>query len=178
MSDQVLLHVYDVTNWPEESTNKATVRINNVARYWCLGGYYHGAIEVYGDEYSYAYTRKGSGVYKCLPKDNPLYTFRETIVLGKTTVSRSEASRIMEAFKRNWNGLEYSMKDKNCNHFCDEVAMKLGVQRPPGWLNRFAVAAATLFSLPSTVLSQAKWVSDRSANWVRWLGAQISAKMH
>ena len=43
-----------------------------------------------------------------------------------------QASRIMEAFKRNWNGLEYSMKDKNCNHFCDEVAMKLGVQRPPG----------------------------------------------
>jgi len=44
-------------------------------------------------EWSYGFCERGTGVYSCKPRDNPMYSFRETITLGATTLSESEVSR-------------------------------------------------------------------------------------
>ena len=59
-------------------------------RYVSLGGVYHGAIEVFGEEWSFGYTLRATGVYRCNPKDNPLYTYRESIPLGRTKLTKPE----------------------------------------------------------------------------------------
>lgn len=61
-----------------------------VYRYTALGGVFHGGIEVNGKEWSYGYCEKGTGVYYCMPKDNPMYSYRETVTLGATTLSTIE----------------------------------------------------------------------------------------
>ena len=38
-------------------------------------------------EWSFGCCEKGTGVYSCKPRDNPMYTYRETITLGATTFS-------------------------------------------------------------------------------------------
>ncbi|KAI4988288.1 hypothetical protein ZWY2020_029918 [Hordeum vulgare] len=44
--------------------------------------------DVYGDEeWSFGYCENGNGVFSCPPGKNPMYTFRESIVLGKTSCS-------------------------------------------------------------------------------------------
>ena len=38
-------------------------------------------------EWSFGCCEKGSGVYSCKPKDNPMYLYRETVTLGATTLT-------------------------------------------------------------------------------------------
>ena len=61
-------------------------------RYTALGGVFHGGIEVNGKEWSYGYCENGSGVYHCVPRDNPMYAYRESVTLGATTQSLAEVS--------------------------------------------------------------------------------------
>ena len=44
-------------------------------------------MEVNGTEWSFGCCEKGSGVYCCKPRDNPMYAYRETVTLGATTLS-------------------------------------------------------------------------------------------
>ena len=42
-----------------------------------IGGVFHGGVEVHGEEWSYGFCDRGSGVYCCRPKANSMYTLRE-----------------------------------------------------------------------------------------------------
>lgn len=75
-------------------------------RYTALGGVFHGGIEVNGKEWSYGYCEKGTGVYFCDPKDNPMYEYRESITLGATTLSKAEVRLLYEA-KKNRFSIQY-----------------------------------------------------------------------
>ena len=46
-------------------------------------------------EWSFGYCERGTGVYSCNPRDNPMYSFRETVTLGATTLSDSEVSAVL-----------------------------------------------------------------------------------
>lgn len=89
----VRLNVYDVTNAPSERTNRNIQRLNNITREINLGGIFHGALELQGREWSFGYIERGSGVYPCQPRKNPMYVFRETVELGTTMKSEEEVSR-------------------------------------------------------------------------------------
>ncbi|KAJ6421221.1 hypothetical protein OIU84_028572 [Salix udensis] len=139
---EVILHVYDVTNSGSEKTNNTILNINKVFKDAIgLGGIFHSAVQVYGeDEWSFGFCEHGTGVFSCPSGKNPMYTYREGIVLGKTNFSIFKVNQILRELSREWPGSDYDLLAKNCNHFCDEFCERLGVPKLPGWVNRFANA--------------------------------------
>ncbi|XP_010555681.1 PREDICTED: deSI-like protein At4g17486 [Tarenaya hassleriana] len=139
---EVVLHIYDVTNSGSEKTNNTIVQINRIFKDGIgLGGIFHSAIQVYGDEeWSFGFCEQGTGVFSCPSSKNPMYSYREKIVLGRTECSIFMVNQILRELSREWPGHSYDLLSKNCNHFCDEFCERLGVQKLPGWVNRFAHA--------------------------------------
>lgn len=71
-------------------------------------------------------------MFHCPSTKNPMYTYRESIKLGQTTYSVSKVNQILRELSREWPGESYDLLAKNCNHFCDELCEKLGVEKLPG----------------------------------------------
>lgn len=89
--------------------------------------------QVYGeDEWSFGFCEQGSGVFSCPSGKNPMYTYRESIVLGTTDCSIFKVNQILRELSREWPGFCYDLLSKNCNHFCDELCERLGVPKLPG----------------------------------------------
>jgi hypothetical protein len=131
---EVVLHIYDVTNSGSEKTNNTIVQINRFFKDGIgLGGIFHSAIQVYGnDEWSYGYCELGTGVFSCPSGKNPMYTYREKIVLGKTDCTIFMVNQMLRELSREWPGHTYDLLSKNCNHFCDVLCDRLGVPKIPG----------------------------------------------
>ncbi|XP_021765036.1 deSI-like protein At4g17486 [Chenopodium quinoa] len=138
----VVLHIYDVTNSGSDKTNNTIMHINKFFKDGIgLGGIFHSAIQVYGeDEWSFGYCEQGTGVFSCPATQNPMYTYREKIVLGQTNLPVSKVNQILRELSREWQGESYDLLARNCNHFCDELCERFGVPKLPGWVNRFAHA--------------------------------------
>ncbi|KAK9841991.1 hypothetical protein WJX81_002995 [Elliptochloris bilobata] len=157
---EVYLHVYDITRETDRSNAKAVLTsLNGAGRWTGLGGIFHGGIEVFDVEWSYGYMESpGTGVYSCRPKDNPMYTFRETRSLGKTRLSPTEVKVVIRRLQGQWQGSDYTLVKRNCNHFCEELARQLGVE-VPGWLNRLALGADVVSTLTNQATENARWLS-------------------
>ncbi|KAK8599919.1 hypothetical protein V6N13_060276 [Hibiscus sabdariffa] len=158
---EVILHVYDVTNSESDKTNSTIVQINKIFKDGIgLGGIFHSAVQVYGeDEWSFGFCEQGSGVFSCPSGQNPMYTYREPIVLGRTNFSIFKVNQILRELSREWPGSSYDLLSKNCNHFCDDFCERLGVPKLPGWVNRFANAGDTAIEIAENTvfrLRQAK----------------------
>lgn len=136
---KVSLQIYDITNSPHAKTNNVIININKVMRDGMgFGGIFHGAVEVYGEEWSYGFCERGSGVFSCPPKSNPMYTWHETIELGVTAMDEDRVTELLVELSRDWEGDQYDLLQRNCNHFCDEFSERLGSGKIPLWVNRFA----------------------------------------
>uniref|UniRef100_A0A7N0RB90 PPPDE domain-containing protein n=2 Tax=Kalanchoe fedtschenkoi TaxID=63787 RepID=A0A7N0RB90_KALFE len=158
---EVILHIYDVTNSGSDKTNNTIVQINKIFKDGIgLGGIFHSAVQVYGDEeWSFGFCEQGTGVFSCPCGKNPMYTYRESIVLGKTEFSIFEVNQLLRKLGREWPGYSYDLLAKNCNHFCDEFCDSLGVPKLPGWVNRFANAGDAALEVAgntAVLLKQAK----------------------
>ena len=130
---KVSLHVYDITNSPSERTNNSIIQINNIFKDGIgVGGIFHGAIEVFGEEWSFGYCERGSGVFSCPPHSNPMYTYRDTIELGVTALDQQRVAVVLTDLTQCWEGRHYDLLQRNCNHFCDELAQSLGAGKIPG----------------------------------------------
>nr|GME06282.1 deSI-like protein At4g17486 [Ipomoea batatas] len=139
---EVILHIYDVTNSASDKTNSTILQINRIFKDGIgLGGIFHSAVQVYGDEeWSFGFCEQGTGVFSCPAGQNPMYSYRESINLGQTNYSIFKVNQILRELSREWPGCSYDLLSKNCNHFCDEFCERLGVPKLPGWVNRFANA--------------------------------------
>ncbi|KAF8114039.1 hypothetical protein N665_0043s0107 [Sinapis alba] len=158
---EVVVHIYDVTNTGSDKTNNTILQINRIFKDGIgLGGIFHSAIQVYGnDEWSYGYCEQGTGVFRCPSSKNPMYTYREKIVLGRTDCTIFMVNQIFRELTREWPGHTYDLLSRNCNHFCDVLCDRLGVPKLPGWVNRFAHAGDTALEVAETTamrLKQAK----------------------
>ncbi|CAH9136985.1 unnamed protein product [Cuscuta epithymum] len=158
---EVILHIYDVTNSASDKTNNTILQINRFFKDGIgLGGIFHSAVQVYGeDEWSFGFCEQGTGVFSCPAGKNPMYSYRESIVLGKTSCSVSKVNQILRELSREWPGFVYDLLSKNCNHFCDEFCERLGSPKLPGWVNRFANAGDAAVEMAETTairLRQAK----------------------
>ncbi|ERN00211.1 hypothetical protein AMTRI_Chr13g115900 [Amborella trichopoda] len=123
---QLYLNVYDLTP------------INNYL-YWVGLGIFHSGIEVHGLEYGFgAHDFPTSGVFEVEPKSCPGFIYRRSIFLGSTDMSLSEFRTFMENLAGKYHGDTYHLIAKNCNHFSDDVCMKLTGKPIPGWVNRLA----------------------------------------
>lgn len=149
---EVMLHIYDVTNSDSEKTNNTIVQINKIFKDGIgLGGIFHSAVQIYGeDEWSFGFCEQGSGVFSCPSGKNPMYTYRECIILGKTELTISKVNQILRELSREWPGDCYDLLSRNCNHFCDEFCERLGVAKLPGWVNRFANAGDAAVEIAGT----------------------------
>lgn len=131
--ERVVLHVYDITNSPNDKTNETIVQINKFMRDGIgIGGIFHGAVEVYGLEWSFGYCPSGSGVFSCPPRANPMYSWRESVDLGVTLHDKRSVGLIIQRLAQEWDGPSYDLLNRNCNHFCHEMAVKLGTKGIPG----------------------------------------------
>ncbi|CAN8273286.1 unnamed protein product [Cochlearia groenlandica] len=122
----VLLNVYDLTPM-------------NVYGYWLGIGVYHSGLEVHGVEYGYgAHEQPTSGIFEVEPKKCPGFTFRKSILVGETEMSAKEVRIFMEELAGEFQGNKYHLITKNCNHFCNQVCLKLTQKSIPSWVNRLA----------------------------------------
>ncbi|KAK4427660.1 DeSI-like protein [Sesamum alatum] len=122
----VYLNVYDLTP------------VNSYL-YWFGCGIFHSGIEAHGLEYGFgAHEYPSSGVFEVEPRSCPGFIFRRSILLGSTELSRSEFRSFMEYLSNKYHGDTYNLISKNCNHFTDEVSMRLTGKPIPGWVNRLA----------------------------------------
>nr|ABD65080.1 hypothetical protein 27.t00087 [Brassica oleracea] len=87
----------------------------------------------HGLEYCYgAHEYPTSGVYEVEPKNCPGFIFRRSVLLGTTTMSRSDFRSYMEKLSRKYHGDTYHLIAKNCNHFTEQVCLQLTGKPVPG----------------------------------------------
>lgn len=111
--------------------------------YWFGLGIFHSGIEVHGMEYGFgAHDYPSSGVFEVEPRNCPGFVFRKSILLGTTDMSHSEFRSFMQHLASKYHGDMYHLIAKNCNHFTDEVSMRLTGKSIPGWVNRLARLAS------------------------------------
>ena len=86
---------------------------------------------MYGEEWSFGQCRTGSGVFCIRPKSHSQYTYRETLVLGRTLLDPSSVALLLAKLRREWKGTSYHLLTRNCNHFGDLLCRCLGVGELP-----------------------------------------------
>ncbi|KAL5783041.1 hypothetical protein ACOSP7_008070 [Xanthoceras sorbifolium] len=122
----VYLNVYDLTP------------INGYA-YWFGLGIYHSGVQVHGVEYGFgAHDHSTTGIFEVEPKQCPGFTFRKSILIGRTDLGPREVRVFMEKLAEEYSGNTYHLITKNCNHFCNDVCLKLTKKPIPRWVNRLA----------------------------------------
>ncbi|KAF3786082.1 DeSI-like protein [Nymphaea thermarum] len=122
----VFLNVYDLTP------------INGYA-YWFGLGIYHSGVQVHGVEYAFgAHDAPTTGIFEGEPKKCAGFTFRKSILIGRTDLGPKEVRGLMEKLADNYTGNTYNLITKNCNHFCNDACLKLTGRPIPRWVNRLA----------------------------------------
>ncbi|KAK8454898.1 hypothetical protein SEVIR_4G048700v4 [Setaria viridis] len=91
-STPVFLNVYDVTP------------ANGYAR-WLGLGVYHSGVQVHGVEYAYgAHDGASSGIFEVVPRRCPGYTFRESVLVGTTGLTRAEVRALIAELAADFPG--------------------------------------------------------------------------
>ncbi|CAH2061071.1 unnamed protein product, partial [Thlaspi arvense] len=122
----VYLNVYDLTPM-------------NAYGYWLGLGVFHSGVEVNGVEFAFgAHESSSTGIFEVEPKKCPGFTFRKSILVGKTDMVAKEVRVYMEKLAEEYRGNKYNLITRNCNHFCNEVCIKLTQKQIPRWVNRLA----------------------------------------
>lgn len=122
----VYLNVYDLTPY-------------NGYAYWLGLGVYHSGVQVNGVEYAFgAHEYPSTGIFEGEPKQCEGFTFRKTILIGKTDMGPAEVRAVMEDLAQDYRGNAYNLITKNCNHFCNDACIKLTGNPIPNWVNRLA----------------------------------------
>ena len=90
-------------------------------------------------EYGFgAHDYPSSGVFEVEPRSCPGFIFRRSVLLGSIDLSPSDFQAFMEHLSSKYHGDTYHLIAKNCNHFTDEVCLRLTGKPIPGWVNRLA----------------------------------------
>lgn len=122
----IYLNVYDVTHL-------------NSYLYWLGLGIFHSGVEVHGVEYAFgAHDYPTSGVFEVEPRNCPGFVYRRTIMIGTTDKDPLQVREFMEELSLQYAGDSYHLIGKNCNHFTNDVCLKLTKKSAPGWVNRLA----------------------------------------
>jgi len=132
----VTMHVYYVGN--SKRIKGASVVIQDILG---GGGVFHGAIEVYGREWSYGGRDEGTGVFSVPPRCCDMHTYRESIYMGDCKKSEEEVFAILRPMVQQWQGRQYQLLKHNCVSFSREFCLQLGVGEIPPWTYALAETA-------------------------------------
>lgn len=118
-----------------------------------LMGAFHAAVEVYGEEWSFYRTPRADACGVCRsvrPRQHPVHVYRQSLNLGVTTLEEWEVRYLIrKTLAPEWTGGKYDLLRRNCIHFCDELAIQLGVQSVPDWVKALHETGAGLSSAVS-----------------------------
>lgn len=104
-------------------------------------GFFHSGVSIYGTEYCYGgHEQPTTGVFEVTPKEAPEAKFRETIIIGHTSMSPIDVALLINQMAAStlWRGNNYNLLTRNCNHFASDLCEKLTGNSAPGWINRLA----------------------------------------
>ncbi|KAI3684344.1 hypothetical protein L6452_33567 [Arctium lappa] len=122
----VYLNVYDLTS------------MNGYA-YWLGLGVYHSGVQVHGVEYAFgSHEQATTGIFEGEPRQCEGFTFRKQILIGWTEMNLREVRGFMEELAQDYKGISYNLITRNCNHFCNDVCLRLTGNPIPNWINRLA----------------------------------------
>ncbi|KAK9072849.1 hypothetical protein SSX86_009284 [Deinandra increscens subsp. villosa] len=122
----VYLNVYDLTP------------INGYA-YWVGLGVYHSGVQVHGVEYAFgAHEHSTTGIFEVEPRKCPGFTFRKSILIGRTDYGQRDVGSFIEKLATEFTGNSYNLITRNCNHFCNDMCIRLTKRPIPSWVNRLA----------------------------------------
>lgn len=94
---------------------------------------------VHGVEYAFgAHDHATTGIFEVEPKKCPGFVFRKSILIGRTDLGAKEVRAFMEKLAEDYSGNTYHLITKNCNHFCNDVCLRLTERPIPRWVNRLA----------------------------------------
>lgn len=94
---------------------------------------------VHGVEYAFgAHEHSTTGIFEVEPKMCPGFTFRKSILIGRTDMGPKEVRAFMEKLAVEYSGNTYNLITKNCNHFCNDACVQLTGKPIPSWVNRLA----------------------------------------
>lgn len=79
-----------------------------------------------------------TGIFEVEPRKCPGFTFRTSIAVGSTELSPSDLCNLLNDMSTHYAGDSYNLLTKNCNHFTDELCLRLTGRPLPGWVNRLA----------------------------------------
>mmetsp|Transcript_51921 Transcript_51921/g.153060 ORF Transcript_51921/g.153060 Transcript_51921/m.153060 type:complete len:301 (-) Transcript_51921:76-978(-) len=130
----VQLHIYDIG-----VSNEVWVA-NNMLRAIGAGGAFHCGVEVYGTEWSY---EMGTGIVSCRPRCCEEHSYRESLVMGKTSLSEGDVLDVVDCLREEWPGSDYDVLRRNCCHLSDEMCRRLGVGSVPDWVSELASSIAS-----------------------------------
>lgn len=137
MPSPVTLHIYDL----HERIRGANAVMKKVGT-----GLYHGAVEVYGVEWSFGQEGDDdgpSGIFSCEPRGNGAHAYQKSIDMGQTELSQSEVATLLGELRPQWISAEYSLLHRNCCTFSNEFCKRLGVGPAPAWLSSAAGVGAS-----------------------------------
>lgn len=145
----VTLNVYDLLH-PEKPEAISTL---NWYLYGIGMGLYHSGVCVYGTEYCFGgHPGSYTGVFEVEPRDAPEAKFRESIVIGHTSLSPIDVALLINQMASHWSGNSYNLLTRNCNHFASDLCEKLTGVVAPGWINRLAwMGEKAKFLLPEGI---------------------------
>lgn len=94
---------------------------------------------VHGVEYAFgAHEHSTTGIFEVEPKHCPGFTFRKSILIARSDLGPKEVRAFMEKLAEDYPGNAYNLITKNCNHFCNDVCVRLTGIPIPRWVNRLA----------------------------------------
>jgi len=151
--EPVFLHIYDL------GSSSLVQSVNGVLRPFGSGAY-HVGVEVYGEEWSFACMSEAearmraalmlkSGVSSCAPRTAQGHTYRETALMGYTSMSKEEVLKLTDRLGKEWTGDSYCILTRNCTHFCDAFCRELG----PGPILQMLMSLAA-FGCSASLLMQ------------------------
>lgn len=102
----VELNVYDLLH-PE---NPDAVPNMNWYLYGFGVGLYHSGVSIYGTEYCYGgHPDAHTGVFEVAPRKAPDAKFRQTVLVGRTSLTPPQVSELVQAMMRVWTGNTYNL---------------------------------------------------------------------
>ena len=60
--------------------------------------------------------------------------WRESVVIGETSLGAQEVQEVVQQLGSEYKGTAYHLLERNCNHFSNELCMKLTGKPAPSWV--------------------------------------------
>nr|GEU76670.1 hypothetical protein [Tanacetum cinerariifolium] len=118
-------------------------------------------VQVYGTEYAYGgHQYATTGIYKLPPTNCKGFIFRRQIPIGWTNMSLGEVTCFMEELAQDYKGTSYNLITRNCNHFSNDVCLRLTGNAIPSWINRLARLGKSI-TMNKSIFKASSVVTDK-----------------